>query len=195
MTKDLDRATDGWRALRRGIVLGLVAVRRRAERVWLLTGESTGNGLSRVGARASRSHQARRRRVPGRRERPPAGLDHGLRRDHGGLGSAAGSRPRPAQPGGDVRQRRSRPHAATARGRTATLTIDAMADQTSALIDTLGLGRPDVLGWSMGGMIAQALAVLHPPQVAPPGTVRHLPRDRDGRALAGGNPGQQPFSS
>ena len=48
---------------------------------------------------------------------------------------------------------------------TATLTIDAMADQTSALIDTLGLGRPDVLGWSMGGMIAQALAVLHPAQV------------------------------
>jgi pimeloyl-ACP methyl ester carboxylesterase len=43
--------------------------------------------------------------------------------------------------------------------------VDAMADQTSALIDTLGLGRPDVLGWSMGGMIAQALAVLHPAQV------------------------------
>ena len=40
-----------------------------------------------------------------------------------------------------------------------------MANQTSALIDTLGLGRPDVLGWSMGGMIAQALAVLHPAQV------------------------------
>jgi len=48
---------------------------------------------------------------------------------------------------------------------TATLTIDAMAAQASALIDTLGLGRPDVLGWSMGGMIAQALAVLHPAQV------------------------------
>jgi pimeloyl-ACP methyl ester carboxylesterase len=47
----------------------------------------------------------------------------------------------------------------------APLTIDAMADQTSALITTLGLGRPDVLGWSMGGMIAQALAVLHPAQV------------------------------
>jgi pimeloyl-ACP methyl ester carboxylesterase len=45
------------------------------------------------------------------------------------------------------------------------LTIDAMADQTSALISALGLGRPDVLGWSMGGMIAQALTVLHPAQV------------------------------
>jgi pimeloyl-ACP methyl ester carboxylesterase len=29
------------------------------------------------------------------------------------------------------------------------LTIDAMANQTSALIDTLGLRRPAVLGWSM----------------------------------------------
>jgi pimeloyl-ACP methyl ester carboxylesterase len=47
----------------------------------------------------------------------------------------------------------------------APLSIDAMANQTSALISALGLGRPDVLGWSMGSMIAQALAVLHPDQV------------------------------
>ncbi len=46
-----------------------------------------------------------------------------------------------------------------------TLSIDAMADQTSALISALGLGRPDVLGWSMGTMIAEALAVRHPDQV------------------------------
>ncbi|MGH3212182.1 MAG: alpha/beta fold hydrolase [Trebonia sp.] len=45
------------------------------------------------------------------------------------------------------------------------LTVDAMASQTSALIDALSLGRTDVLGWSMGGMVAQALAVLHPAQV------------------------------
>jgi pimeloyl-ACP methyl ester carboxylesterase len=45
------------------------------------------------------------------------------------------------------------------------LTIDAMAEQTSALIDTLHLGPTSVLGWSMGTMIAQALAVLHPEQV------------------------------
>jgi pimeloyl-ACP methyl ester carboxylesterase len=54
-------------------------------------------------------------------------------------------------------------------GRTGSLpslaSIDDMADQTSALISTLGLGRPDVLGWSMGGAIAQALAVRHPGQV------------------------------
>jgi pimeloyl-ACP methyl ester carboxylesterase len=46
-----------------------------------------------------------------------------------------------------------------------TLSIDDMANQTSALITALGLGRPYVLGWSMGTMIAQALAVLHPAQV------------------------------
>ncbi len=47
----------------------------------------------------------------------------------------------------------------------APLSIDAMANQTSALIAALGLTRPDILGWSMGSMIAQALAVLHPGQV------------------------------
>ena len=44
-------------------------------------------------------------------------------------------------------------------------TISGMADQTSALITALRLPRPAVLGWSMGGMIAQALAVRHPGQV------------------------------
>jgi pimeloyl-ACP methyl ester carboxylesterase len=47
----------------------------------------------------------------------------------------------------------------------APVSIDAMANQASALITALGLHRPDVLGWSMGTMIAQALAVLHPDQV------------------------------
>jgi pimeloyl-ACP methyl ester carboxylesterase len=45
------------------------------------------------------------------------------------------------------------------------LTIEAMARQTGALIHALRLSRPDVLGWSMGGMIAQALAVLDPAEV------------------------------
>ena len=40
-----------------------------------------------------------------------------------------------------------------------------MADQTSALIDALKLGKTDVLGWSMGGMISQALTARHPGQV------------------------------
>jgi pimeloyl-ACP methyl ester carboxylesterase len=46
------------------------------------------------------------------------------------------------------------------------LSITEMAGQTSALISALRLGRVAVLGWSMGGMIAQALAVLHPAQVS-----------------------------
>jgi pimeloyl-ACP methyl ester carboxylesterase len=45
------------------------------------------------------------------------------------------------------------------------LTIDAMANQTAAFIDALHLGRPDVLGSSMGTAIVQALAVLHPSEV------------------------------
>ncbi len=45
------------------------------------------------------------------------------------------------------------------------LTIGRMARRTSALIRALRLGRPDVLGWSMGGMIAQSLARQHPRRV------------------------------
>ena len=48
----------------------------------------------------------------------------------------------------------------------ALLSITTMAGQTSALISALRLRRPDVLGWSMGGMIAQDLAVSHPAQVS-----------------------------
>lgn len=47
----------------------------------------------------------------------------------------------------------------------APLSVQGMAAQTSALISTLRLGRCDVLGWSMGGMVAQSLAVTHPRQV------------------------------
>jgi pimeloyl-ACP methyl ester carboxylesterase len=64
----------------------------------------------------------------------------------------------------------------------APLTIGAMAEQTSAFISALGLGKVDVLGWSMGGMVAQALAVTHPSQVGrlvlaatQPGTGHALP--------------------
>lgn len=46
-----------------------------------------------------------------------------------------------------------------------TLTIGKMATQTNALIKYLHLDKPDVLGWSMGGMIAQALAINYPNDV------------------------------
>jgi len=75
------------------------------------------------------------------------------------------------------------------------LTIDAMADQTSALISTLHLGRPNILGWSMGGMIAQALAVRHPTQVRRlvlcatyPGAGAVQPSQQAIRALTSGPP-------
>lgn len=42
------------------------------------------------------------------------------------------------------------------------LTIRRMADTTAGLIERLRLERPDVAGWSMGGIIAQSLAVRHP---------------------------------
>jgi len=42
------------------------------------------------------------------------------------------------------------------------ITFSAMADWTADLITVLGLGAPDVLGWSMGGFIAQQLAIRHP---------------------------------
>jgi len=48
----------------------------------------------------------------------------------------------------------------------APLSVSAMAEQTSAMMTALHLGSADVLGWSLGGMIAQALAILHPAQVA-----------------------------
>jgi pimeloyl-ACP methyl ester carboxylesterase len=43
-----------------------------------------------------------------------------------------------------------------------TLTIRRMGDDTAGLIRALHLRRPDVAGWSMGGMIAQSFAVRHP---------------------------------
>jgi pimeloyl-ACP methyl ester carboxylesterase len=46
-----------------------------------------------------------------------------------------------------------------------TLTIGRMADDVASLIRALRLRRADVLGWSMGGMIAQSLARRHPNRV------------------------------
>jgi len=43
-----------------------------------------------------------------------------------------------------------------------TLSIRRMADTTAGLIRRLGLRRPDLAGWSMGGMIAQSMLVRHP---------------------------------
>ncbi|MCW3010399.1 MAG: alpha/beta fold hydrolase [Solirubrobacterales bacterium] len=44
-------------------------------------------------------------------------------------------------------------------------TLDDMAEDAAGLIDALGLGAAHVVGASMGGMIAQQLAVRHPDKV------------------------------
>lgn len=43
--------------------------------------------------------------------------------------------------------------------------IEQFADDTSGLMQALGLSQAHVLGWSMGSMIAQELALRHPSQV------------------------------
>jgi len=43
--------------------------------------------------------------------------------------------------------------------------IPQFANDTLGLLDALGISKADVLGWSMGGMIAQQLAVTNPDRV------------------------------
>jgi pimeloyl-ACP methyl ester carboxylesterase len=54
--------------------------------------------------------------------------------------------------------------------------FDSLADATAGLIKAIHLSKADVLGWSMGGFVAQRLAVEHPRRIS------HL-------ILAGTNPG------
>jgi pimeloyl-ACP methyl ester carboxylesterase len=50
---------------------------------------------------------------------------------------------------------------ATTSGPTAGMTIETMADDTAGLIEALDLGQVDVLGWSMGGYVAQEVVLRH----------------------------------
>jgi pimeloyl-ACP methyl ester carboxylesterase len=76
------------------------------------------------------------------------------------------------------------------------VSITSMAQETSELISALHLEHSALLGWSMGGMIAQALALAHPSQVSrlvlaatQPGTGGSLPVPRAPAAqLASGDP-------
>jgi pimeloyl-ACP methyl ester carboxylesterase len=63
-------------------------------------------------------------------------------------------------------------------------TMAALADDALAVLDAAGVGKADVLGVSMGGMIAQHLAVRHPERLrklalgctTPSFTRQHYPR-------------------
>ncbi len=44
--------------------------------------------------------------------------------------------------------------------------FSSLADLTAEFLETIGVGRADVLGWSMGGFVAQRLAVEHPERVS-----------------------------
>ena len=64
-----------------------------------------------------------------------------------------------------------------------------MGDETAALIAALHLRRPDVIGWSMGGMIAQSYAVRHPKRLrrlvllaTAPGDGKAVPPSADAQA-------------
>lgn len=54
--------------------------------------------------------------------------------------------------------------------------FDSLANLTAGLMEAIHLSRADVLGWSMGGFVAQRLAIDHPERV-------------DHLVLAGTNPG------
>ncbi|TPL78766.1 alpha/beta hydrolase [Mesorhizobium sp. B2-3-13] len=67
-------------------------------------------------------------------------------------------------------------------------TFDDMADDAMTVLDSHGIGKAHVVGMSMGGMIAQLVALKHPSRVAsltvisssPVGTdTSHLPRTTD----------------
>lgn len=57
--------------------------------------------------------------------------------------------------------------------------LDDLAADTKALLDALGIARAHVVGASMGGMIAQLVALAHPDRVASLTSIMSTTGDRD----------------
>ncbi|WP_068269387.1 alpha/beta fold hydrolase [Aldersonia kunmingensis] len=64
----------------------------------------------------------------------------------------------------------------------ATYTLEDMADDTVGLLDVLEIERAHVVGVSMGGMIAQTVAIRHPERVRSLTSIMSTPGTRVGRA-------------
>jgi pimeloyl-ACP methyl ester carboxylesterase len=79
--------------------------------------------------------------------------------------------------------------------RPGTLSVRRMAQDTARLVRALHLRRPDVVGWSMGGMVAQSYAVRYPKRLrrlvllaTAPGDGKAVPPDAEAlRTLASGD--------
>lgn len=67
-------------------------------------------------------------------------------------------------------------------------TVEDMADDAFAVLDALGASSAHIAGWSMGGMIVQAMALKHPERVLSMTSVMSapgpIPGERDPEVLA-----------
>ncbi|MGH7270118.1 MAG: alpha/beta fold hydrolase [Polyangiaceae bacterium] len=61
---------------------------------------------------------------------------------------------------------------------TVTYSIEDMADDVAGLIESFGVGAAHVAGMSMGGMIAQSLAIRHPSQMKSLVSIMSTPGDK-----------------
>lgn len=64
----------------------------------------------------------------------------------------------------------------------ASYTLEDLADDAVALLDHLGIDRAHVVGASMGGMVAQTVAIRHPARVASLTSIMSTPSPAVGRA-------------
>ena len=83
---------------------------------------------------------------------------------------------------------------ATTSAGTKPITIEQMASDTAGLMEALGIAQAHVLSWSMGGYIAQTLAVTEPEKVqrlvlsaTDPGGSHHVPPGPRVRKILSGN--------